>query len=126
MISSTIKSSKIILGLILGTLVGQFLFDPNWSASLAQSQHQSAGFLSLFSFVGFDIFLASLKMLILPLIACSVIVAVSGVSDLTRLGRLGVWTFLYYISTMLIAVMLGVVLVSIFNPGLAIDSSMSL
>ena len=122
--TSTIKSSKIILGLVLGTVVGQFLFDPTWSSSLAANDHESAGWLSFFSFVGFDIFLASLKMLILPLISCSVIVAVSGVSDLTRLGRLGIWTFVYYISTMLVAVLLGIVLVSFFQPGQAIDSSM--
>jgi Na+/H+-dicarboxylate symporter len=69
-----------------------------------------------FSFVA-AIFIALLKMLIVPLILTSIITGVSGVGTGKDLRRLGLKTFLYYFVTSLLAVFVGLVLVNIIRPG---------
>ena len=68
-------------------------------------------------FVGNDIFIRLLKMLIVPLIVSSIIVGVTAVGDFRGLGRIGIKTLVYYFATMLIAVTIGLTLVSNINPG---------
>ncbi len=63
------------------------------------------------------LFLGALKMLILPLIASSMIVGVSSLGDVRKLGRLGGFTLLYYLSTTVLAVILGLILVNLIKPG---------
>ena len=64
-----------------------------------------------------DIFLALLKMLIVPIILTSIITGVTGVGTGRDLRRLGGKTFGYYILTSVLAVVMGQVLVSIVQPG---------
>lgn len=118
-----ILTVAILAGLVLGVVVGQLLFDPQWQASMPQAQHAHGGWLALFEFLGFTIFMGLLKMLIIPLVLVSVIVGVTSVGDFRALGRLGAWTLAYYAGTMLLAVTLGLVLVSYFEPGAAIGEA---
>lgn len=110
-------TTLIFLGLLLGIVVGQLLYDPQWTVAQPDHEHAHATVLLLFSFVGFTVFMGLLKMLIIPLIAASVLVAVTGVGDFKRLGRLGGWALVYYFSTMLVAVGLGLILVQWIQPG---------
>jgi len=64
-----------------------------------------------------DIFMALLKMLIVPIVLTSIITGVAGVGNLGDLRRLGAKTFAYYISTSLLAIVVGQILVTIFRPG---------
>jgi len=70
-----------------------------------------------FSFPG-DMLLRMLKMIILPLIICSMITGVSSL-DQSVSGKLGFRTVLYYMTTTFIAVVIGIVLVTTINPGRA-------
>ncbi|XP_055537864.1 excitatory amino acid transporter 3-like [Wyeomyia smithii] len=67
------------------------------------------------NFVG-DIFLRMLKALILPLIITSLISAV-GCLDLSLSGKIGGRAVLYYITTTIMAVILGIILVVTIQPG---------
>ena len=62
-------------------------------------------------------FLRSLKMIIVPLIFCSMVVGVSALGDIRRLGRTGGFTLAYYTGTTALAVATGIILVSIIQPG---------
>ena len=64
-----------------------------------------------------DIFMALLKMLIVPLVFTSIIVGVSGLGGGRELGRLGGKAFAYYLSTSLLAIVIGQVLVTVVRPG---------
>lgn len=75
-----------------------------------------AKILAPFSFAA-DIFLALLKMLIVPLILTSIISGVAGVGAMKDLRRMGGKTFAYYVSTSLLAVIVGQILVTIMQPG---------
>ena len=80
--------------------------------------------LAPFKFVA-DIFMALLKMLIVPLILTSIITGVAGVGAMKDLGRLGGKTFAYYIGTSLLAVLLGQILVTILRPGVGANLGLS-
>jgi Na+/H+-dicarboxylate symporter len=58
-----------------------------------------------------------LKMVLVPLVASSVIAGVASVGDARRLGLVGLAAVVYYFATMLMAVLLGVFLVTSLSPG---------
>lgn len=64
-----------------------------------------------------DLFLDALKMLIVPLIVAAVISGVASMGDVRKLGRIGGWTLVYYLSTTALAVLLGLLLVNLLKPG---------
>jgi len=64
-----------------------------------------------------ELFLRLLRMIIVPLIFTSIVSGVSGIGGGKNLGRLGLKTFLYYVSTSLFAILTGLIMVNIFRPG---------
>lgn len=68
--------------------------------------------------IGFpgELFMNMLKMLILPLIVASLICALATL-DSKATGKIGRRTVLYYLTTTLLAVVLGIVLVVSIRPG---------
>jgi len=62
-------------------------------------------------------FLDALKMMVVPLVVSSMIVGITGLGDVRRLGRTGVAAVLYYVATTGLAVLLGIILVNIIRPG---------
>jgi proton glutamate symport protein len=72
---------------------------------------------SAFDFVG-SLFLNALKMIIVPLIMSSIIVGIAGIGSSGNLGRLGGKTLLFYATTTLLAIIVGLILVNLFQPGL--------
>jgi len=109
----------ILVGLVVGIIVGQLLYDPTFNPEAAEATHAHAGWLHFFRFLGFTVFMNLLKMLIIPLVVTSVVVSVTGLGDFHRVGKLGGIALLYYFSTMFVAVLLGVAVVQLFKPGLA-------
>ena len=68
-----------------------------------------------------DLFLRLLKMLVVPLIVGSLISGVTGMGDLKKLGRLGGRTMLFYLGTSAIAILTGVLMVNLIQPGVGAD-----
>ncbi len=63
------------------------------------------------------LFLNALKMTIVPLIVAAVISGVTSMGDVRKLGRVGGMTILYYASTTALAVLIGLVIVNLIQPG---------
>uniref|UniRef100_A0A7N5JRY8 Amino acid transporter n=1 Tax=Ailuropoda melanoleuca TaxID=9646 RepID=A0A7N5JRY8_AILME len=95
-----------VFGVILGAVCGGLL-------RLASPLHPDV--VMLIAFPG-DILMRMLKMLILPLIISSLITGLSGL-DAKASGRLGTRAMVYYMSTTIIAAVLGVILVLAIHPG---------
>ncbi|MEL6447024.1 MAG: dicarboxylate/amino acid:cation symporter [Pseudomonadota bacterium] len=72
----------------------------------------------VFDFIG-TLFLNALKMLIVPLITSSIIVGVAGIGSSGNLGRLGGKTLAFYALTTLLAILVGLLLINVVNPGVA-------
>ncbi len=69
-----------------------------------------------FDFVG-TLFINALKMLIVPLITSSIIVGVAGIGSSGNLGKLGGKTLAFYAGTTLAAILIGLFLVNLVQPG---------
>jgi Na+/H+-dicarboxylate symporter len=65
-----------------------------------------------------QLFLNMLKMIIVPLILTSIISGVLAVGDGEGLGRIGIKTLIYYLSTSTIAILTGLLLVNLIRPGI--------
>ncbi|XP_034391496.1 excitatory amino acid transporter 2b isoform X1 [Cyclopterus lumpus] len=95
-----------VLGVILGCVFGMLL-------RVASPIHPDI--VMVIAFPG-DILMRMLKMLILPLIISSLITGLAGL-DAKSSGRLGTRAMVYYMSTTIIAAVLGVILVLVIHPG---------
>jgi len=73
-------------------------------------------------FVG-QLFLNALKMLIVPLIVSSIIIGVAGIGDSENLGRLGGKTIGYYAMTSTLAIIVGLLMVNLIQPGVVEGSA---
>jgi len=76
------------------------------------------------SWVG-DIFLRALKMIIIPLVFSSIISGVSSIGGGKNLGRLGIKTLFYYLSTSTLAIVTGLAVVNLVKPGVGVDLGFS-
>ena len=74
-------------------------------------------FVSMFDYIG-TLFLNGLKMIIVPLITSSIIIGVAGIGAGGNLGVLGVRTLLFYATTTLAAIMLGLIIINFVSPGI--------
>ncbi|OBX18767.1 glutamate:proton symporter [Erythrobacter sp. QSSC1-22B] len=97
---------RVIAALVLGIIVG-LLWGPG-----AES----------IKIVG-DIFIAFIKMLVVPLIFFSLVAGVAAIGDLRKLGSVGGRALLIFVVTGQIAVWLGLGLGSLFQPGIGLDTS---
>ena len=93
-----------ILSAVLGVVLGNYL----------RQNTPDDDFIMFIGFPG-DLFIRMLKMLTVPLIVSSMIASMAQ-SGTTSSGRMGVRTIVYYLSTTMIAVMLGIVMVLVIHP----------
>ena len=68
-----------------------------------------------------EMFLDTLKMLVIPLIVSSMIVGITGLGDIRKVGKAGTITLVYFLSTSGIAVLAGIIVVNIMQPGLGVE-----
>lgn len=67
--------------------------------------------------VGGDIFLRLLTMMVVPLVMASVMSGIIGLGDVRKLGRPGGTAVVYYLTTTVLAVIVGLILVNLIQPG---------
>ena len=67
--------------------------------------------------VGGEVFLRLLKMMVVPLVVMSVMSGILGLGDVRKLGRPGGSAVLFYLSTTVLAVVIGLVVVNLIQPG---------
>ena len=75
-----------------------------------------------YDFVG-SLFLNALKMLIVPLVVASIVTGVAGIGAVEGFGRLGLKTLMYYATTTLAAILIGLCLVNVIRPGVTQGAS---
>ena len=96
--------NKLVIAIFIGGLAGimcGWLFGPKMLA---------------IAWIG-DLFLDALKMMIIPLIVGAVISGVTSLGDIRKLGKVGGITLLYYASTTACAVLIGLIMVKVIQPG---------
>jgi len=68
-----------------------------------------------------DLFLRGLQMVVIPLVFSALVMGVSSIGKTADFGRIAGKTLLYYFFTTLIACVLGLLLVNLFQPGTGVD-----
>ncbi|TMU88235.1 dicarboxylate/amino acid:cation symporter [Bacillus sp. BHET2] len=112
-------TTKIIIALILGAVVGLML---NLFAK------DLFGILDPYLFTPLGkIFLNLISMLVVPIVFLSIVLGSAGLGDPKKLGRIGLKTIVYFLLTTCIAIVIGLTLAYIIDPGLVegIDTSQS-
>ncbi|RSK54692.1 cation:dicarboxylate symporter family transporter [Bacillus canaveralius] len=102
-------AGQIFIGLILGIIVGALFYGSPEIASYLTP-------------IG-DIFLRLIKMIVVPIVIASIIVAVAGVGDIKQLGKIGGKTILYFEIITTIAIIVGIAAANIFQPGAGVNMS---
>ena len=113
-------STKIFLGMVLGVIVGASLnwlsgYESGFSANLAAWLVNS-----VFDVVG-QIFIASLKLLVVPLVFVSLVCGASAMGVNARMGHMAAKTLGLYLLTTAIAITLALLFANLINPGEGID-----
>jgi Na+/H+-dicarboxylate symporter len=67
--------------------------------------------------VGGEVFLSLLMMMVVPLVVMSVMSGILGLGDVRKLGKPGAYAIGYYMSTTVLAVIVGLIIVNIMKPG---------
>ncbi|MDD3299174.1 MAG: dicarboxylate/amino acid:cation symporter, partial [Firmicutes bacterium] len=97
-------TTKILIGLALGIIVGLML---------GGSPHIATDYILPFG----TLFLRMIKMIIVPLVLSSLVVGAASMGDVKKLGRIGGKTIVFYLATTAIAIIIGLILGNIMQPG---------
>lgn len=95
---------KILIGMIAGIIAGTLL-------------GSNAEYLKPIG----QLFISAIKMLIVPLIFCSLIVGVTSMKDTTKMGRIGIKSIMFYLATTAVAISIGLGLGLLFEPGAGLN-----
>jgi len=68
-----------------------------------------------------DVFLRLIKMIIAPLVFSTLVVGIAKMGDASAIGRIGLKTFAWFISMSLVSLLLGLVMVNLFQPGVGVE-----
>jgi DAACS family dicarboxylate/amino acid:cation (Na+ or H+) symporter len=117
-------ATRILVGLVLGAIVGLGI---NVAASPGPGEEASAFYRGATWFadkvanpVG-QVFLRMLFMTVVPLVFSSLVVGIASLGDLSKIGRIGMKAFAWFIGTTLLAIALGLTLVNVFAPGKVLE-----
>ncbi|MEH0711151.1 dicarboxylate/amino acid:cation symporter [Vibrio owensii] len=109
-------TSRVILGMVAGILTGFAI-----RTLFADNGFVDAYIVNGLFEVGGQIFVASLKMLVVPLVFVSLVCGTSSLKDLSTLGRMGGKTLAFYVATTAIAITLALTMGMLFQPGAGAD-----
>lgn len=91
---------QVIVAIVLGVVLGHFAPD-----TAAKMQPLGDGFIKL------------IKMIIAPIIFCTVVVGIAGMEDMKRVGKTGGMALLYFEILSTVALIVGLVIINVVKPG---------
>ena len=97
---------QVLAGIIIGIVLG--IFAPKTAESM---KPLGDGFIKL------------IRMVIAPIIFCTVVVGIANVGDMKKLGRIGVKALLYFEVVSTLSLVLGLIVVTVFQPGAGINAT---
>jgi len=118
---TSVLTRRILIGLVLGALLGVLLNALSIRGWLPEDNGFRVFLVEGVFFVVGQIFLASLKLLVVPLVLVSLACGTAALEDVTKLGRIGGKTLGLYLLTTAIAVSLAIVFAILLEPGMGFD-----
>lgn len=102
---------KILIGMVLGILFGFAMTQLEWGADFVNDWINPLG----------TIFVKLLKLIAIPLILASLVKGISDLKDISKFRNIGLRTIAIYISTTVVAITIGLLLVNVLKPGIGIS-----
>ncbi len=106
---------QILIAIVIAAVIGGYVFNAQASTGVEPTLF-GVRYIAIFEYIG-TIFLNALKMIIVPLITSSIIVGVAGIGSGGNLGALGGKTLLFYATTTLAAILVGLIIINAVGPG---------
>jgi Na+/H+-dicarboxylate symporter len=102
-------ATKILIGMAVGAIVGVAIsmFAPGYFEPLDTFVFGPLG----------DIFLTLMKMLIIPVVFFSLVLGTASLGDPKKLGRIGMKSLTFFLTTTFIAAIVGLILANLIQPG---------
>ena len=101
-----------VLGLIVGLILNFYVTDPLIKNTILMN--------NVFH-LGGTVFIRLMKMLVVPLVFCSIVVGVASISDVKKIGTIGGSTVLIYIFTTAVAVTIALFIGMLIKPGIGLN-----
>jgi aerobic C4-dicarboxylate transport protein len=95
---------QVITAIVIGILLGHF-----WPQTGAAMKPLGDGFIKL------------IKMIIAPIIFCTVVVGIAGMEDMKKVGKTGGLALLYFEIVSTIALVVGLVIINVVKPGVGMN-----
>lgn len=99
---------QMLIGLVLGVIVGMFL-----DSQFATTYVKPFG----------DLFIRLIRMVVVPLVFATLVAGAAGISDVSKLGRVAIKTLVIFMVTSAIAVIFGLLIANIIDPGIGLTLS---
>ncbi|WP_027089652.1 dicarboxylate/amino acid:cation symporter [Thomasclavelia saccharogumia] len=110
-------TTKIFIALLLGAILGIILY--TLPASSVRDDIVVDGIL----YVVGQGFIKLMKMLVVPLVFCSLVCGSMAIGDTKKLGSVGVRTIIFYLITTALAITVALLVGNLINPGIGLDMS---
>ena len=106
---------KVLIGLAIGFVIGLIVhYMPKGSL------RDDILINGVFQFVG-QVFLRGIMMCVVPLVFVSLVNGAAGMGDIKKLGKVGVKTMAFYLVTTAVAIVIGLGMAFLINPGIGLD-----
>ena len=104
----------LILGILVGTIIEKFVPSSYFKDTIIVN--------GIFYIIGTG-FIRLMKMLVVPLVFCSLVCGTMSIGDTKKLGRVGIRTIIFYLTTTACAICLSLLIANLTNPGFGLDVS---
>ena len=99
---------QVLIAIVIGALLGHFF--PSFA-----SRMKPFG----------DAFVAAIRMVIAPIIFCTVVHGIASMEDMKKVGRVGLKALLYFEVMTTVALIIGLIIVNIWQPGAGIHANVA-
>lgn len=98
---------QVLIAIVLGALLGNFY--PSYGAAMKP--------------LG-DAFIAAIRMVIAPIIFCTVVHGIASMKDMKKVGRVGVKALIYFEAMTTVALIIGLVVANLWQPGVGVHANL--
>jgi Na+/H+-dicarboxylate symporter len=110
-------NSQILLGAVFGVAIGLFLHSLHAQSDVAQNSLYASGLVG-------TLFIDLLKMILIPLVFCSISVGIANLRQHQQIHRVWITTLVFFVASMGIAMLLGMAVSLYFKPGTGLSLPM--
>ena len=110
----------ILIAMILGTLTGLFL-----NFYVEDPLIKNYILMDNVFYVGGELFIRLMKMLVVPLVFCSIIMSLASISDIRKLGTIGARSIVFFLFTNIISIAIALIIGTIIRPGAGLNIATS-